>query len=220
MKKTFYSEAAYLLALFILPFGAAMIRTSGLGLSMVIAPAFLISEKVPFMSFGMAEYTFQALLLFVFCVVVRRFRPKYLISFLTSFLYGCILDLYLMFLGSPEAYSLAVRVLFFILGDICTITGVVFFFKTYIPPEVYELFVQGISDRFKLNMGRVKWIYDLSSLALSVALSFAFFGALRGVGVGTLVCAVINGPIISVFSRSLDREFSFRPAFSVPAWLK
>lgn len=219
MKKTLYSEISYALGQLLLSFGAALITTAGFGVSMVVAPAYLISEKVPFITFGMAEYTFQALLLCVFCIVMGRFRIKYLLSFVTAFIYGCLLDLFLSLCSLGAPYSIATRIVLFVLGEAGTVVGVVFFFKSYIPPEVYELFVQEVSRKFGFKMGHVKWAYDIASLALSIVMSLAFFGTLHGIGIGTVICAVVNGGLISLFSAFLDSHFVIRPGLSVPSWM-
>lgn len=219
MKKTLYSEVSYILGQIFLAFGAALITTAGFGVSMVVAPAYLISEKVSFLTFGMAEYSFQAILLVVFCIIVRQFRAKYLLSFVTAFVYGCLLDTFLALCALGAPYGVAVRVVLFVLGEASTVVGVVFFFKSYIPPEVYELFVQELSRKFGFEMGRVKWVYDISSLAVSVLMSLAFFGAIRGIGIGTLICAAVNGGLISLFSKFLDSHFEIRPALRVPEWM-
>ena len=219
MKRSFYSELAYVLGEITLPLGAALMTRAGFGVNMVIMPAYLISEKVDFISFGMAAYLFQAILLAVFCLVMRRFRVKYLISFATAFIYGNILDLWLFILSFDTPSSIPLRVALMIAGIICTVFGVTMFLKSYIPPEVYELFVQGISEKYGFEMGKVKWVYDLVSLALSIGMSFLFFGSLYGVGVGTVLSALVNGPLISAFSKFLDRRFRFKPALRVPKWL-
>ncbi len=219
MKRVLYSEISYVLGQIFLAFGAALITTAGFGVSMVVAPAYLISEKVSFLTFGMAEYSFQALLLAVFCVIMRQFRAKYLLSFVTAFIYGCLLDLFLGLCALGAPYALATRIILFVLGEAGTVAGVVFFFKSYIPPEVYELFVQEVSRKFGFDMGRVKWIYDIASLALSIVISLAFFGAIHGIGVGTVICAAVNGGLISLFSKFLDSHFEIRPALRVPAWI-
>lgn len=219
MKKVLYSEISYALGQILLSFGAALITTAGFGVSMVVAPAYLISERVPFLTFGMAEYSFQALLLCVFCIVMGRFRAKYLLSFVTAFIYGCLLDGFLALCAVGAPYGIAARIALFVLGEAGTVAGVVFFFKSYIPPEVYELFVQEVSRKFGFEMGRVKWIYDIASLALSVLMSLAFFGAIRGIGIGTLICAAVNGGLISLFSKFIDSYFEVRPALRVPSWM-
>ena len=66
-KRIFYSELAYFIGIFVLALGTAFMEKADFGISMVVAPAYLIylkvSEYVPFFSFGMSEYVFQAFLL-------------------------------------------------------------------------------------------------------------------------------------------------------------
>lgn len=66
-KKTFYTELAYLIGVMLLTLGTAMMAAAGLGLSMVIAPAYLlhlkVSQVLPFFSFGLADYSLQVVLL-------------------------------------------------------------------------------------------------------------------------------------------------------------
>ena len=220
MKKVkIYEEWAYVLGQFFLAWGAALITSAGFGVSMVIAPAFLISEKVDALTFGTAEYLFQGFLIGVICLIIRRFRPKYLLSFLTAFMYGCLLDLDLYLISLAGTLGFAVRCVIFVLGVVSTSLGVTFFFNTYLPPGVYELFVKCVSERFGFPTGKTKLVYDCSSLALSVAMSFLFFGTLRGIGVGTLICTFANGNVITLFSRLFSRRVEFVRRFSPPAWL-
>ena len=95
-RKVFYTEAAYIVGLVLLALSAALMERADFGVSMVVAPAYLLHLKVsqflPFFSFGMAEYTLQAMLLLVMVVVLRKFKVSYLFSFVTAVLYGFILD--------------------------------------------------------------------------------------------------------------------------------
>ncbi|MBE5772279.1 MAG: hypothetical protein E7336_13050, partial [Clostridiales bacterium] len=65
MKNTFFTEAAYFLGMILLAVGTALMERADFGMSMVVAPAYIlqlkISEFLPFFSFGMAEYMLQAL---------------------------------------------------------------------------------------------------------------------------------------------------------------
>ena len=96
MKKTFYTEAAYFFGVILLAIGTAFMERSDFGLSMVVAPAYVlhlkISEYLPFFTFGTAEYVWQAFLLLILVVVLRRFRRYYLFSFVTAVFYGFCLD--------------------------------------------------------------------------------------------------------------------------------
>ena len=57
-KKIFPSELAYLVGIVVLAFGSAFMEKADFGMSMVVAPAYLIHLKVsqylPFYSFGMS----------------------------------------------------------------------------------------------------------------------------------------------------------------------
>ena len=227
MKKTFYSELAYIIGIISLPLGAALLRKADFGMSMVVAPAFILADRFDFLSPGVAAYTFQALLLVLFCIVMRRCRAKYFISFVTAFIYGNILNFWLWLLSFGDPFTAALtgpyltvfRVALMILGILFTAFGVAVIMKSYIPPEVYDLIVQGVSEKFGFKVGKVKWIYDAASLALSVALSFILFGALRDIGIGTVISAAVNGPIIAAISKLLDNHFDFKPGLKAPGWL-
>ena len=53
-------------------------------------------------------------------------------------------------------------------------------------------------------------------------MSVAFFGLwpLRGIGLGTLICALLNGVVISAFSKLFTSKFDFTPLWNCPAWMK
>ena len=59
-KKVFFSEIAYVLGIIILALGTALMERADFGLSMVVAPAYLlhlkISQYITVFSFGMSEY--------------------------------------------------------------------------------------------------------------------------------------------------------------------
>ncbi|MBQ6626403.1 MAG: hypothetical protein IIX27_03845 [Ruminococcus sp.] len=215
-KRVFYTEIAYIVGLVLLALSAALMERADFGVSMVVAPAYLLHLKVsqflPFFSFGMAEYTLQAVVLILLIAVLRKFKVSYLFSFVTAVLYGFILDLmiYLVaFIPSEEFY---IRVILYILGLLGCAIGVSLLFHTYIAPEVYELFVKEVSSTFKLNINRVKTVYDLTSCVVAVIMSFCFFGLwqFEGVKLGTVICALLNGFTIGMFSKLFERLFEFK----------
>lgn len=220
MKKTFYSEIAYFVGMIALALGTALSTIADLGLSMVVAPAYLlhlkISEFLPFFSFGMAEYSLQALLILLTALIMRRFKISYLFSFVTAIFYGLLLDLFL-FLIPITLTLLPLRILFFAAGMIICAFGVALLFNTYIPPEAYELIVKEISKGFGLKIGNVKMSYDVASLILAVILSFAFFGLwnFKGIGWGTLITALLNGHLIGMFDKLLHKSFDFKDAIQI-----
>ena len=215
-KKTFYTELAYVFGLLFVAFGVAFMEKSDFGVSMVVAPAYLlhlkISETYSFFTFGMAEYTLQAVLLIIMMIILRKFRLSFLFSFVTAFIYGMILDLCMMIIAEISTDSMAMRLFLYVLGMWLCAIGISLFFHTYIAPEVYELFVKEVSARYNVEIHRFKTGYDICSCLIGVILSFCFFGlwVFRGVKWGTIFCALINGTMIGLCSKFFDRFFDFK----------
>lgn len=215
-KPVFYREAAYFVGILLLSLSSALMEKSDFGLSMVIAPAYIlhlkIAEFLPWFSFGMAAYTVQFLIICILWIIMKRFIPKYLFSFATAVFYGFLLDFWVMVLSYIPPISIPVRIVFFVVGMVVCSLGVALIFHTYFPPEAYELFVKEVSEKFNFDVGRCKTCYDISSCLIAILLSFLLFGFpnLKGVHVGTVICALLNGFIIGAFSKLLDRLFEFK----------
>lgn len=220
-KKVLFSEAAYILGMIVLAFGTALMEQANFGLSMVVAPAYLlhlkISQYISFFSFGMAEYSLQAVLLIILSLSMRRFKPMYLFSFVTAVLYGFSLDAAMMLVNILPPIGLAGRIIFFLIGMLFCSVGVSLLFHTYIPPEAYELVVKEISAKTGKNIHIIKTIYDCFSCITGIVLSFAFFGFGKFVGVqfGTIICALVNGFLIGKCSKLIESVFDFKDAFSL-----
>lgn len=239
-RKVLTGEASWLIGMFGMALGVALISSSQFGYSMIAAPVYLIFAKLNLFSFGTVEYLFQGLLLFIMCLLVQRFYLRYLCSFVTAVIYGLLFDLMLFFVSFLPADLIAMRILCFILGEFCIGVAVVMFIHTDMAPEVYELFVKELVDRYHLDFGRTKLIYDCVLLLLSFVLSISLFGfgvfsdfsfaalgkavvdgyILEGIGVGTLISALINGPMISGIDRFLSARISFSGAKGIGKLLR
>ena len=219
MKRTFYTEAAYVIGIISLAFGTALMEKADFGMSMVVAPAYLIylkvSEYLDWFSFGMAEYCFQAFLIIVLAIVLRRFKRKYLFSFITAFIYGNVLDVMMRIVDLISGNGVLQRIICYCSGLIICAIGGSLLFTTYISPEAYELFVKEISTRFIFDINKTKTVYDCCSCLIAIAMSFVFigFGQFEGVKLGTVFCALVNGSLIGLCSKWFENHFTFIDAF-------
>lgn len=220
-KKTFYTETAYVLALVIMAFAAAFTEKADFGMSMVVAPAYILhlklSEFLPWFSFGVAEYVFQGILVLVTIALMRKFKLSYLFSFVTALIYGTLLDGAMAAVAGLPDTSFLVRVVWYVLGTVLCSFAVSLFFHTYLSPEVYELIVKEITSKWGYNINKVKTAYDCFSTGLSIVMSFCFFGfgVFEGVKLGTMLCALINGFLISRFTKLLEHHFEFRNKLNI-----
>lgn len=214
------SEFTYFAAIVLLSLAVAILSAADFGISMIVAPAYLLSLKAGFLSFGQAEYVVQALVFIVLCIVLKKFRLSYLFSFGTCLIYGFVLDLWrkIPFLNPaatlPGSMNFTLRIIMFVIGMMLTSFSVALFFKTYLFPQVYDFFVKAVSAKYGIRLPVLKTIVDISCLTASVIMTFAFFGEIKGIGWGTLIMAILNGTIIGIFSKLLDKAFDFKPSFT------
>jgi len=214
-KLVFSTELAWAIGLILTAWGVAFMEKANFGVSMIVAPAYILHLKLvstlPWFSFGTSEYVLQFVMLCVMCLVIRHFRLSYLFSFVTAVIYGFTLDFCMSLISGLPADTLSQRIPMFIAGILFCSMGIAFIFKTYLPPEVYELFVKEVSSRFNWNIHRFKTCYDIASMTIAVVMSFCFFGMwhFEGIKLGTLICACVNGFIISLCTRLYNRFFDF-----------
>lgn len=217
MKKPIvHSEPLYVFATVLLAFAVATVTAADFGVSMVVAPAYVLSLYVDFLSFGQAEYVVQGVLFIAFCLLMRKFRVSYLFAFASCLLYGLVLDLWRLipiFTTPAETLGIWWRVAFFVVGELLTALSVAMFFKSYLPPQVNDYFVMGVSERYNIKRSFFKFCFDAGCLVVALVTSLCFFGEIRGVGVGTVIITAVNGFFIGAFSKALDALFEVKPLF-------
>lgn len=224
------NELLWLLGVVFVALGVTVCSKADLGVSMIAAPAFIVSEAVqkllPFFTVGVTEYIIQGILLIGMCLVVGRFNWRYLLAFAVAVFYGYTLDLFLWMFSAVTFNTTALRWVMLIVGDLITAFGVACFFKTYMPLQVYELFVAEIADRFKLTITKVKAGFDVSLLITSILLavflfndfksfnwSTIYYSSFHSIGLGTIVTTLINSPFIALMSKLIDKLFDPAPRF-------
>lgn len=233
-------EIAYVIGMIAITLGVFFCVRANFGVSMIVAPAYIVSQKLG-IPFGYGEYILQGILLIVFVIIIRKIKIGYLFTIVTVLIYGAILNMWTGLLSgyvdaekmgngfirlfgleatkyTINATTMTFRIVFLILGILLSAVGIANFFKSYISPQSYELLVMGISRKFNFNQNKVKIIYDFSSLGAAVILSFILFGGLTNngtwlIGIGTVVICATNGIMIALYGKFLDKHFEFKPAF-------
>ena len=221
MKKiSLSSELAYLLHIIILSFAVAMLSGANFGLSMIVSPAYIVSEWLPFLTFGQAEYIVQGILFVLMCFLLRRFKFTYLFAFLSGIIYGAVLDFWRIVIPhfnpavtAPGSLPMALRCIYLVHGIVLTTFSIALAFRSYLYPQVYDFFVKAVSVGLGINRNRFKLIFDFSFLLLACILTLVIFGRFVGVGIGTIVMTFINGPAIGFFDKLLGKLFEFKSSF-------
>lgn len=219
-KITISSELIYILAPLITALGTVILTMADYGISMLVAFPYIISLKISVLTFGQISYIIQGLLFILLMIMLRKIKALYIFSFISAFIFGITLDFWQKILSWTDLVSYAadaktgLRIIIFIVGFLLNAFGVTLYFKTYFYPQVYEFFVKEISKKYKIPFHRFKHCFDIAFLGIDICLACFLFHRLRGIGAGTVLIALLNGPLIHRYDDFLERYFNIRPIFS------
>ncbi len=217
MKKIkFYTEIAYFISLIILGLGTALMAYGDLGISTVVAPSYVlylfVSKYLPFFSFGVAQYVVQVVIVILLIIILKKAKSYFLMSFIAGIIHNTSLDIAMLFI-SLLPNNIYLRIFLFCAGVILACASLALIFCSYLPPMSYEMFSKELAKKFKKPVYKMVNLFNLGSLVVAVALSLIFFGKLKGVGIGTLVCVVCYGYIINFFQKTYNKLFEFTDKF-------
>lgn len=211
MKLRKCGEAAFVPGVILLGLATVLMSKASFGLSMVVAPAYVLADWVRVIPTGSMCYIYQGLLVIATSLIMGRFKISYLVTFVSAVLFGVFVDIFglvFAFISEPNLWQ---RVALFAIAIPINSLSIALLLHSYFPPQAPELFVREISGKFGFVMYKTKYVYDLCSCAVSIVLSFVLLGGLRHVGIGTVVYAFINAPLIGVFGKWLDKIADYEP---------
>ena len=208
------NEIAWVVGIILCALGVALYTKADFGLSMISAPGYIIHTKMiehfAWYTQGTSEYIFQTVIILVLWIVMSRFKKTYILTFLVAVISGMIIDGWFVLLGGNAPFeSMAARILAFISGEIALTIAIAFLFRTTMPVQIYELAVNEISEKWSIEKSKVKQVFDVFMLFLSVVLALVLNGNLQGLGIGTIIITIVNAPLIKFFGEIIDRIFSF-----------
>lgn len=211
-KYTFRRYLLFVASLFINAFGIAFITKALLGTSPITSVTYVLSLFTPF---TMGIWTILLNLLFVvlepFLMTRRELREDlrmYLLQIPIAFCFGLFIDfsMFMLFWLEPSAYVMKVTVL--LVGCVILALGIALEVKANAAMMAGEYFVKTITRRFHGEFGYVKLGFDITLFTIACILSLVFLSDIQGVREGTVVSALLVGPIVHFVSpayRIFDR---------------
>ena len=202
----------FLVSLFVNAFGIAFITKALLGTSPITSVTYVLSMFTPY---TIGQWTIMLNLLFVVLELFLMTREElksdlrmFLLQIPISFCFGTFIDLSMMILFWLEPLSYAAQVVDLLIGCVILALGIALEVKANAAMMAGEYFVKTITRRFRGDFGYVKLGFDITLLVLACILSLIFMSGIYGVREGTVVSALIVGPIVhfvSPYYRFLDR---------------
>ena len=122
---------------------------------------------------------------------------------MVNLVFSAFIDVGMKALWWFEPSFLPVKLVALVLG--CAVLG--FGISVEVAPDALlvpgEGIVGAITERTGKRFGSVKIVFDVTLVAIALILSFCFFHGVNGLGLGTVVSALIVGRFVNLFNAHL-----------------
>ena len=180
----------FILGLIINSFGVAFITKSALGTSQISSIPYVLSLKFTNLSFGQTTFIFNMLFILIQLLILKKdFRPIQFLQIAANILFSSFIDVSMTLLTGLNPQTIPLRTLSLLVGCAIKVPG--------------EGIVHAMARVSGMEFGKVKIRFDVTLIVMATLLSFLFFHKLNGIGLGTIISAVLVGPMISFVNRYL-----------------
>lgn len=185
----------YLLGIVMVSLGIILCKKSNLGISPISSIPFVLEEIVP-VSFGTLTIFFHLVNIFLQLLLIHKIGDmQILLQIPVAMLFGQVIDFFQKYINFNNEFminqviALIFSVFFTALGMVCMIS----MDMVQNPPDGL---VKVISQKTDKELGKIKIIYDIACILLSIAIGLIFLGKVRGMGIATVVSALFVGKTV------------------------
>ena len=220
-KYLFRRYLLFAIALFINAMGIAYITKAALGTSPITSVTYVASMFTPL---TMGQWTIVLNLLFAVLelpfMTKRQLREDlrmYLTQVVISLFFGLCIDLCMFIIQDLNPVVYISKIVNLLIGCVILAVGIALEVKADVAMMAGEYFVRVLVKKFHKDFGYLKLAFDWSLVALAVILSLCFMGGIYGVREGTVIAALLVGPIVhfvTPYYRFLDNWITDKQAIS------
>ena len=221
-KYLFRRYLLFAIALFVNAMGVAYITKAALGTSPITSITYVASMFTPL---TMGQWTIILNLLFVLLELpfmtrrqVKEDIRMYVSQIVITFFFGLCIDLCMFIIQDLNPVVYISKIGNLLIGCVILALGIALEVKADVAMMAGEYFVRVLVKKFHKDFGYLKLAFDWSLVALAVILSLCFMGGIYGVREGTVIAALLVGPIVhfvTPYYRFIDGWITDRQAISV-----
>lgn len=201
-------ELALFTAVILNSLGIALMTKSNFGISSISSVPYVFSKAFSILSFGTWNYIFQTILIISLMILRKKFKFGYIFSFVMGLTFGKMIDvdeLWVCFL--PD--SLTWHIIYFIISFFIIAFGICLSNNSMLPIIPTDTFPRDLSSIIKKPYKYIKTTFDICCLTTTIIISLFILHKAVGVGVGTVICALTTGKIVSLIQSFLDKHVEF-----------
>lgn len=203
--KKFNRYWIYLLSLFIISLGASLSIKANLGTSPLICLPY-VSSLITKLTVGEVMFVFTLIFILIQVVLLRGdFEKRQYLQLVIGTIFSFFVDFSMMLVDfiNPVGYTSQMALL--LISCLVVAFGVLLEIQTEIVYLPADGVIVAISKVLKKEFSTVKPFVDTSMVIIAAVLSVVFLGYLAGVREGTIISAVIIGPIVRLLKTHLDK---------------
>ena len=198
----------YLISLFIISLGASLSIKANLGTSPLICLPYVCSLIIN-LSVGIVVFLFTVLFIVIqIALLGRGFEKRQYLQFIIGSIFSFFVDFSLMLVNSINPVGYVNQLLLLLLSCLVVASGVLLEIQTEVVYLPADGVIVAISEVLKKEFPKVKPFVDTSMVIIAAILSVVFLGYLAGVREGTIISAIIIGPIVKILKKYLDSYVS------------
>lgn len=212
--------AAFVAGVVINSFGIAFITKAAMGTSPISSVPYVLSLYFP-LSLGLFSFIFNMLYIVLqFVLLGRAMKPIQLLQVAVNIVFSSAIDVSMSLLSWLNPEGIAAQAASLVAGCLILAFGVALEVAPGVLLVPGEGIVRALAIRTKMRFGSMKVIFDVTLMVSAVILSFVLFGRLNGIGIGTVVSALLVGRFVNLFNRRfgfLDRLRAMQGVTETPA---
>lgn len=191
----------YICGLFFIAVGVSVSVNANLGISPVNSLPYVLSASTGFpMSSCVIGVFFVFILLQIF-ILQKAFRWINLTQIIFSTVFGYFVDLTNWFIGDFRIPTYAGSLLMLTISVFLIAFGIMLYIRAELVPMPMEGLALAIAQKTGRPFPAIKTALDCTVVALGAMLSLIFLGSLVGIREGTVISAIVIGPIITFLRK-------------------
>lgn len=202
--KKFNRYFIYLLSLFIISLGASLSIKANLGTSPLICLPY-VSSLIVNLSVGEVMFVFTIIFILIQVLLLRRdFEKRQYLQLVVGTIFSFFVDFSMMLVNFLNPVGYINQMILLLFSCVVVAFGVLLEIQTEIVYLPADGVIVAISKVLKREFSMIKPFVDSSMVIIAAILSVVFLGYLAGVREGTIISAIIIGPIVKVLKNYFD----------------
>lgn len=207
MAETGRRYGVFTLGVFFMSLGVSLVTCSLTGTSPISSLPYVMSLNTP-LSMGVCIFLLNIVLMVGQMMMLgregtRRCRTELWLQIPVSVAFGLFVDATMLLLSGWHPAGYLHQLAAVVTGCLCMAVGVSLEVVADVAMVSGEYFVHIASRRLKMKFGTVKLMFDVTLVVLAAVASWLMAGRIDGLREGTVIVAVMTGPLVRIIMPRL-----------------